>query len=397
MKKNAEKIVAVLSLMLLVMVWGAGLLKGQEAFESQISTMLPNLTQVTNIAENLYEVDTEEEKLYISLAQHVGYAGPMQICIIVDSNGIIRTLALIKSPDTTTYIATILNAKLPNTFIGQNIVNLKKPDAISNATLSSNAIIFAVEKAAYNILANKEKLTNAENIQIDTANFENMKIVALEGGAGLSTEEIAKSITVAIFFIMALFITSKKCTFNKQKARLFVLFLSFFVLGFLYSTQFSFSTIALLLSGSWIYGLASYGPLICLILATLVLLVSKKNLYCYYICPFGALQEGISMITNCSSPPTNPIFKWISRFFALAIICFALYFSSPAAASYEPFGKTFNFLGSFTLFILSASIVLSCLFFSRTWCKLLCPMTPFFDFIQFWRKWLFSKNSKQIS
>lgn len=400
MPNTVEKIIAVLSLVLLCFCLSAGILKDQEARDVQIKIIVPEAKNIVHISDGLYSLEKgkngQKENMYLSFAEASGYAGPMQVAILVDRLGKIQTLALVKSPDTKPYLDSILKAKMPETFLNTHIQDPRTPDTISGATISSNAIIHAVQKASANLTNHEQIISKEKAFHLNEEELLRQNIICLNQGymekdkskLSLSMTEIVKIGLVFAFFALALFISSKKYTLNKKKSRLALLVLSVLLLGFLYSTQFSLATLALLFSGTWLYGLASYAPLICLILAFSTFFMTKKNLYCTYICPFGALQEGMSLITSCSTPKIHPVYTWISRFFALGILCFALYFMSPSSASYEPFGKTFNMVGTLTLFILSGSIILISLFIQRPWCRLLCPMTPIFDYVQFWRKWL---------
>lgn len=410
-----KKFVAVLSLLALCFAWAAGVMRGQSSLESQIKNIVPETASFELIDTNLYEIRTEQKgKYYISFATHPGYAGAMQIAIVVNTEGIIETVALIKSPDTKPYIKQILDAKLPDAYLGQSIQSNEAPDAVSGATMSSVALTSAIEKASTRLITNAKVLAENPNFQILNQESATINTNATETNAKTSTApqnakqsnslqigsfelsytELFKCALVFLFFGFALFLSSKTFPWNKKRARYILLASSLILLGFLYSTQFSFSTVAMFVSGMWLVGLASYAPLICLILAIIIFIYSKKNIYCAHICPFGALQEGISLITNCSGPKVDPILTWISRFFALSLLCFALYFSSPASASYEPFGKTFNMVGSLTLFMLSSAIILASLFIKKPWCKLLCPISPFFDYIQFWRSWIFKRKTE---
>lgn len=64
--------------------------------------------------------------------------------------------------------------------------------------------------------------------------------------------------------------------------------------------KFSLGTVHLLLSGGWMRGVASHAALTCLLLAVAVFFLTRKNLYCATLCPFGAVQEGLGRITGCS-------------------------------------------------------------------------------------------------
>ncbi len=400
--KSIEKILALLSLCALIFCFVMGNMRSQNALGFQIKSIIPSLSSYNPLTPDLCEVIGANNERYIfATAVHPGYAGPMLTGIVVnvvEGKGIIESVAIIDSPDTSPYIKQVLDAKIPDAYLSKSIEDMPDPKAVSGATLSSDALKIGIQKASAKIMANEEIAELFPDLMIDANNLSKAKILLeSQNSINLSSAELLKVGLVLIFFALTAFVASKKFPFSKKKARYAILIASVVLLGFMYGTQFSISTMILLVSGAWIVGLASYAPLICLVLAILVFLFTKKNLYCNYICPFGAVQEGVSMITSCKNPVQNPLTKWVSRFFALGVICFALYFSSPSAATYEPFGKTFNFVGSLTFFMLSGSVIVFSLFLQKPWCRLFCPMTPFFDYIYFWRNWLFGSKTKPAS
>lgn len=382
MQAKLEKSLGILSLVPLACSLVFGMMKEQNISEGLIKEFIPNTKKITRLADSLYEVETEDQSQYVSFAGHAGYAGPMHLAVSVGKDRKINTVALLKSPDTKPYLDKILEHKMPDAFIGQDITKLDAPDAVSGATMSSNAIIHGVEKASYALTANE---TVRQNLSIEKANPEPEKIRYAGSFANLAA--------LLVIFAGAFWVSAKNFKWNRKKAHFALTALSFVTLGVLYSSQFSLATVSLLLGGTWLAGLANYAPLLALFLALLAVLITKKNLYCAHVCPFGALQEGLSLITNCKAPKQHPAAKWTSRFFALAVLCFALYFANPSCAGYEPFGKTFNMIGSFTLFALSVTVILASLIFKRPWCNIFCPVTPFFDYVMFWRKLISKKGA----
>ncbi len=402
MKKTSDKILAILSLFIMIACFALGNMRNQSLIGGQIESIVPNYESYSELDTDLYQVNTKDgNHLYMATATHPGYAGAMNMGIIVDPIGTILQVAILSTPDTAPYIAQVLDAKIPDAYLDNKIDSLPNPDAVSGATLSSDAIKLGIEKASIKLMTSEAVKNGVDGVKADFAispeSLDKAKVVFAEVNATkLSTTEIIKIVIVLLFFAVTIFISSKRYTFNKKYTRYALLLSSVVLLGFMYGTQFSLSTIVVFVSGAWLAGLASYAPLICLVLAVVCLIITKKNYYCMFICPFGALQEGVSLITSCKNPVHSPVIKWVSRFFALALICFALYFSSPSVATYEPFGKTFNFVGPLLLFMLSSSVIILSLFINKPWCRLFCPMTPLFDYIYFWRSWLIpSKNQSK--
>ncbi len=367
---------AVATLCILAAAWFAGGMRSQGANLSRIKNISPEIEQIKQINPSVYEGQRKgnpAEKIYIALAEYPSYGGPLQVAVVINSDKKIERVALVKSTDTTTYIDRVLNEGILDAFLGVTDTHLPKVDAIAGATLSSTAMIMGVQEAV-------AKIQGKETVQT-TVSF--------------SSEEMIKAGLTVALFIMAIFIASRFFRWNKSHARLGLLIISTILLGFMYGAQFSLSSLVLLLAGLWTKGLASYTAIICLLLAVLVFFVTKKNLYCSMVCPFGGLQECLGRITKCSPPKKTEWMKWTARGFALAALTAALYFRNPSDAQYEPFGMAFSFIGSTAIFALFVLIVVASLIIKRPWCTLLCPVTPVFDYLAFVRNWLTPAKKKE--
>ncbi len=376
--QGIQKILAILTLVLLAGAWVAGSMRAIGAESARLGNISPDIAAIQKSSDNLYTAQRKgapqpappADQLYIAVAEHPGYGGPLHMAVVVNGEKRIEHVAVLQSADTSTYVSKVVSMNVLDAFLGKSIDAMPKVDAISGATLSSTAIIAAVQRAS-------ALIGNARfNMPAPVDSFK------------IGTREIVKSALVVLFFTLAVIMSLKAFPLKTKWLRLSFLAASIVVLGFMYGTQFSLSTMVTLLAGFWTKGMASYAPLLCLALAVLVFFATKKNLFCASICPFGGLQECLSRITSCSPPTVTVWMKWLARALALAALCAALYFRAPSDAAYEPFGRTFNFIGSGVLFGLSILIIVTSLAFKRPWCRLLCPMTPLFDYFQFMRTWI---------
>jgi len=359
----------VATLCILFATWVAGGVRSEGASLERIKNISAEIENVRQVRPSVYEGHRKgdpADKLSIGIAEHPSYGGPLQVAVVVNGREVIERVALIQSTDTSTYIKRVLGDGVLDAFLGASDTQFPQVDAVSGATLSSTAMIKGVEKATAYIRG-----TALENSDVS-----------------LSSEEILKAALTCSLFLMAFFISSRFFRWNKKYARLGLLAVSTVILGFMYGAQFSLSSLVLLLAGLWTSGLASYTALICLVLALLVFFITKKNLYCAMICPFGGVQEGLGRITKCSAPKKIGWMKWTARGVALLAMSAALYFRNPSDAQYEPFGMAFSFIGSTALFALTVLIVVASLVIKRPWCTLLCPVTCVFDYLAFVRNWL---------
>jgi len=382
-KKILERLAAVLTLLLLITAWGLGGIRVQDASMERIRNISSDIEGIQQVAPSVYEgfrKGQPDQKIYIGLAEHPSYAGALQVAIVVNTEGIIERVALVSTTDTSTYIDRILSEGVLDAFLGASSAKLPAVDAITGASLSSIAII----KSAASAVASIRTITHKEIAPPDNTPF-------------LSSEEMIKALLTLSLFIFAYIISSQWFKWKSKYIRLGLLAISTILLGVMYNAQFSLSTLVLFLAGFWSQGLASYTALICLLLALVVFFMTRKNLYCTMICPFGGVQEGLGRITNCSTPKKTEWMKWIARLLTLIAMSAALYFRNPSVAQYEPFGMAFSFIGSTAIFALAILIVVSSLLIKRPWCTLLCPISCVFDYLTFVRAWFASMTQRTRS
>lgn len=370
MKRIMNIVIAVLIPLALAVAWVGGEFRTESAILEQIQNISADITDLTPIGESIYQGYRlkSESPLYIALDDKPSYGGPLTVATVVNDKQMIEHVAILQSTDTSSYLEKVVGLGILSAYIGQSIDKLPHVDAISGATISSSAITRGIGWATNRI------------------GVEKFNLPEIEGAAEPATPETAKLITILLFFIAASYLTSKHFPWDRKKSRFVLMATSVMTLGFMYGALISLSTVVSLLSGNWAKGLASYAPLFCLVLALAAFMVLRKNLYCAVICPFGAVQEGLGMITGCSAPVRSGWMVWLTRSWVFSLLMAAVYLHAPSDSIYEPFGKAFNFIGSGTVYGLTVLVVISALIFKRPWCLLFCPATVLFDYFNFVKK-----------
>jgi uncharacterized protein with FMN-binding domain len=354
----------------LAVAWVAGEQRTESAILAQIANISSDISDLTPLGEGLYRAQraNSKEPLYVALDVNPSYGGPLTVATVINGQQRIEHVAILQSADTSSYLEKIVGLGILRAFTSQPVAAVPQVDTISGATISSTAIIRGVEQTAN---------------RIGVAAF-GMQTVAPETRS--TTPETVKLVTVLLFFAAAAFVASKRFPWDRKKSRAALMVASVVTMGFTFGVLISLSTVVTLISGNWIAGLATYAPLFCLVLALVAILFMRKNLYCTYICPFGALQEGLGKITGCKAPARSGWMLWLTRTWVFVLLLATVYFHAPSDAIYEPFGKAFNFIGSATVYGLTILVVISSLFFNRPWCRLFCPATVLFDYFTFARK-----------
>ncbi len=375
MRLDLKKAAALVSLLILALAWIGGSLRQEKNAVARLESLSAEVTDIRQVGDALFEgrkKNDPQSRVFIGVQSRPGYGGPLTVAVMVNDSGLIEKTAILHSTDTSTYLTKIVGQGLLKAFPGREVDDLPEVDAVSGATISSTAIIEGLTRA----------LTQVGHEKFGRARPES-------SSRSFPSGEWPKLLAIFLLFGAAWYVSSQRFPWNKKWARWGIMLAALIAFGFAYGCQFSLSTVTLFLGGSWLKGLATFGPFLVLGLAVLVFFVTRKNLYCATLCPFGVLQEGLSRITGCSPPPVSPWMTWAARGFALLVMSAALYFRDPSRATYEPFGMAFNFIGSSALFVLTILVVLSSMVFKRPWCRLLCPIGCLFDYFQFIRNtWL---------
>jgi hypothetical protein len=174
----------------------------------------------------------------------------------------------------------------------------------------------------------------------------------------------------------------------RKYARWLILLFNLIFLGFWFGNQLSISQINRLLTGDFPPFESHLFFYILLAGTVIFILVMNKNIYYDRICPFGAAQQCINVVSGTKRQIRNKYITWFQRILVLVIISISLIFQNPTRFNYEVFSAFFKLIGTIFQFSLLILVLLSSLFFVRPWCSTLCPVKPVMDFIRMVRVWV---------
>jgi hypothetical protein len=118
-----------------------------------------------------------------------------------------------------------------------------------------------------------------------------------------------------------------------------------------------------------------------------VLVIFFGNIYCGYICPFGAAQELIGLLVperfrQVLSAETMRKARFVK--YAVLFVLVIIFFVSrnPETLASDPLISVFNLRFSakdfrFMLFLIIAAALIGSVFYCRFWCRYLCPVGAF--------------------
>ncbi len=305
-----------------------------------------------------------------------GFGGKMNLAIYTDTAGGLIDFHIIRSSETPSYLEML--DKWREFLIGR-VLFAPAPfagiDAVTGATVSSKAIL--------------------EALQISSQRF-TTQILGNTLQADVKKEATLYSYlpdAAGIYLLAALAITLITIYYGGFWARLAVLCFNLIVGGVILNAQYSSEQIATILSLN-IPAMKLSGVFILAVGIPLMVIIFG-NIYCGYICPFGAAQELVGFITTGKLKPILPIEGMRKARFVKYVILFiliAVFFVSRnrTTLSADPLVSVFSLrsLGSLQdrfagydfrspiLLIIVAALIGS-VFYTRFWCRYLCPVGAF--------------------
>lgn len=371
-----KRIILVLAVISLLVSWFFTDYKiRSERFQDSASHYEETLKKVFPQAEAFEEISPEpltfsaknlDEEVfgYVALTQANGYGGPLKIAVGIGLNGQIISLIIIDHKETPSYLQEVLLQGYLNNFQGTKVtspfalgIDL---DGISGATVTCDAMAKAVRLAAHSV--GKDIL----NLQV--------REVSEPWHFGPAEAAVIILFSSAIVFSLI---------WKKPKLRISLLCLSIFVLGFWLNRPISLSYLTTAILG--FFPPPRENPLWYIILLTGFGLpvLAGKNIYCFWLCPFGGLQEIINKLcaVKFRLKIAQPL-KLVRYLLLWLGIFLAIIYNNPSAANIEPFSTVFGFLGSWLDWVILVAVLILGVISYRFWCTCLCPIGALMDLLR---------------
>ncbi|MFA5251675.1 MAG: 4Fe-4S binding protein, partial [Phycisphaerae bacterium] len=346
-------------------------LAGQARLEPALATLGDGVRKI-----NYFRVYDADNKLNgyifssVDLAPEVtGFSGQINLAVFVDTAGGLINFHITSSSETPSYLELITqwrkllnNRRLfqPGPFAGIN--------ATTGATISSKAILSALEKSGIRFAG--EVLGNAP------------PILPLAQQARWPS---AIGLYLITAFVLAIIVIYRGGLWSRLAVLCFNLIVGGIVLNAQYSsdqmvTLLSLHVPAVGLSGAFL--LAAGVPLLVIIFG---------NIYCGYLCPFGAAQELLSYclprrFKPAGSIPAESIRKaGFVKYIILFVLIVAFFVSrNRTTLVADPLIAAFS--GTSTLYMAAtgwiiAIALIGSIFYTRFWCRYLCPVGAFLSLL----------------
>jgi len=294
----------------------------------------------------------------------VGYGGSITLAVVIEADGTLRDVTVLRSDETPAYLD-YLKSWLQS-LLGKNLFAhdpVRDVDAVTGATLTSSAIIRILRKAgpdfAGSVLGRK----------IDPALPEI-----------IPTPPLSETVWLVTALAAALALRAWPSRWLRRGFLVLVVVLSGFVFNSQYSLAHVFSLLGLTIPP---FG---RGMAFLLVIGVPVLVAMFGNIYCGYLCPFGALQELTGDLRPASVRTDVDKNTWaygrLVKYLLLGVITlmFATTFA-PAMATCDPLVTIFAHGRSYLLPFRAVLLVGLAFFYPRFWCRNLCPTGAFLSLL----------------
>ena len=294
----------------------------------------------------------------------IGYGGPVVLAIGLQRDGVLKDFQVLESNETPVYLE--LLSSWMNGLKGRRILDAAPfagVDAVSGATLTSRAILDTLERSTHAFAA---QVWDMQDL-------------------GASPAPTSRAIDTD-FFLLAAFLAAAvlvRYRPGKWRRRLFLV-ASVLLLGLWrnvqYSTPHVFSLLTLNAPQGWL------SSVFVLIVLVPVITVLVGNVYCGYVCPFGALQELLGDLRPAAlaTDPDKHLWRYgrfVKYVLLLLVVVFFAMTRDPAVLSADPLVTVFSVARGREALVLGGGALLLAIPFRRFWCRNLCPAGAFLSLL----------------
>ena len=263
------------------------------------------------------------------------------------------------------------DGKIVGTELGENYESVGFIERVRDAGFFEKWNGLSVEEAA------KTDVDTVSGATMSTTAIKSMVALNLSKYSGMEIARDQQDATplwlkIAVFVILAYSLFAFFFPQKTAKFRIFHLVILAVILGFISGSALSFESFK-----NWIIsGNIALIPLVILCAALIIPIVSGKNFYCSFVCPFGAMQELLGRIPLPKKSFSPKFMKRVLVFktvLLVAIYVMMIFRIVEDLNVFEPF-SAFKFeVASIPSLVIAAFFLIVSLFISRPWCRFFCP------------------------
>ncbi len=305
----------------------------------------------------LFTVTTGTGRFYVPVESAYGYGGPTVVATEIDEKGQLGRVMVLDHKETPSYFVRVSKSGFFEQFnkkdVGDSFLLSEDIDAVSGATVSSRAFSEAVRVGSHRVgrdLLNREIVEPERQWQ---PGRDSMILIALYA-----------LVLIGVYF-------------KQPRVRYLTLAGGLIFLGFYANSAISLSNFSAIMLG-YLPSIAEKTFWWLLVVGTLLFtLVMGRNLYCSWLCPFGAIQELTAKISGINLRLDRRVIRYaryISYVLTWAALMIVFLTSNPALGTYEPFATLFGHEGIGVQWFILPIVILGSFVLKRFWCRFFCPV-----------------------
>ncbi|MCK5805144.1 MAG: nitroreductase family protein [Lentisphaeria bacterium] len=281
-----------------------------------------------------------------------GYGGPTPLLIAMDESDSVAGVVLLAHSETFSFVDYLEDRGFFESWNGMTASEAVRAevDAVSGATMTSQAVTRTIRNTLAPIIAQTETVADM----------------------GQSIPWRHFLLWPVLLFALASFLFRKRL----RRFRVVLLILDVVVIGFLCAALLSLS-----LGAGWLLHGVPWrtGPALALLgtLALLLPLLTGRGFYCVYVCPFGGLQELVSLLNRRRKwkvrPHAQTVLKSVRALCLCAVFVLLALGVQQDLTLLEPFAAFRPKAVGTMVLALAALSLLAAFFWPRLWCRFLCP------------------------
>jgi len=376
--KHTEKILAVIAVVTLAVAYAAPVFLAEEVdYLPQLQAAIPEADELVRCSSDpliyralAYRAGEKVPVGYVGVGSAVGYEGTVVTAVACDLEGNILAVTVLEHTEWATWFNRVEEAGFIEGFAGRKVTDAltvgEDIDAVTSATFTSRGIADGVREAAHAIARS----------QLD------LPVKAAGDGLSLTREALA---VLGVWAVAVLGAAT-----GRARLRWVTMAASLVVIGFWLAAPLSLSTVGSILLGR--VPPLDTGHLVWYVMVVGILgtiLVFGRNIYCYWVCPFGAIQELLAAAGGGGLAPgrrVGRVLRLLRPVLLWGALLIAFVTRSPSTGSYEPFATLFTFTGTTVRWTLLIFVLVLGILSQRFWCRHLCATGYAFDLAASWRR-----------
>ena len=293
-----------------------------------------------------------------------GYGGPITLAVSVSRDGTLENYRIIDSNETPAYLELLYSWN--NTLLNRNLASAQPfdgVDGVSGATLTSEAVMKILKRAG------GQFASQVLGIEVATP-------------APFSRSSLCDRDFVCLAILVAAAVALRFRP-HRWTRRVFLL-VAMIAAGLCLNLQYSMQHVMTLLSLN-LPQMRLSGPFFMVVLVPLLTLL-VGNVYCGYVCPFGALQELVGDLRpkRLATEPSKNVWRYgraVKYGLLLLFVAVFSYTREYTVLSADPLITLFSVVRENAIVCLAGAALFLSLFYHRFWCRNLCPVGAFLSLL----------------